>query len=163
MTLSFRVSRLVAHVALALALAGSVSFVVASQAAAQLLDEEELMEKRQEWQARYRRLLQDRVYYTETIATARKNYTQAQRRNYPRGGARQQFLVDAEEAEASLAATEKAIEEIFIEARQNDVPPGWLAEVEDDPASYQKPAAPESARDEADRAGRNPLYFDDDE
>jgi hypothetical protein len=136
--------------------------VAAPQAAAQILDEEALMAKRQEWQQRYRQLLRDRQLYTENIATAQKNYAQAQRRNYPRGGARQQFLVDAQKAENGLAETEKAIAELFVEARQNDVPPGWLAEVEDEPITYEKPAAPGSS-DEEDRAGRNPLYFDDDE
>ena len=161
MTRSLRLSRLVARLALALALCAASPFVVAPKAAAQILDEEALMAKRQEWQQRYRQLLRDRQLYTENIATAQKNYAQAQRRNYPRGGARQQFLVDAQEAESGLAETQKAIEALFVEARQNDVPPGWLAEVEDETITYEKPAAP-GANDE-DRAGRNPLYFEDDE
>ncbi len=123
---------------------------------------EEIQAQRDRWQGQYRDLLRDRLRLTANIAKSRKNYSQAQRRNYPRGGARQQFLVDVENAEKALAATEEAILEIFVAARGEGVPPGWLYEVEDETIEWVQPAAPGSdSDDEEDRAGRNPIYFDD--
>ncbi|MBJ18073.1 MAG: hypothetical protein GY910_09310 [bacterium] len=123
---------------------------------------EEIRAQRDNWQRKYRALLSDRVRLKENIAKSRKNYSQAQRRNYPRGGARQKFLVDAENAEKALAATEEAIAEIFTDARREGVPPGWLYEVEDEPIEATRPAASDSnAVDPEDRAGRNPIYFED--
>jgi hypothetical protein len=122
---------------------------------------------RASWQDRYRGLLQDRTRFSESIAISNKNYTQAQRRNYPRGGARQQFLLDAANAEKKLAETEEKISQVFDEARDAGVPPGWLYEVDDEPILVTRPASPNPGMadptDEEDREGRNPLYFQDDE
>jgi hypothetical protein len=119
------------------------------------------------WQARYRGLLHDRVRLNSNIEKSIKNYAQAQRRNYPRGGAREQFRIDAEDARNELAATEEAIEQILVDARRAGVRPGWLYEVEDEPIEASRSAAPAStevnSKDDEDRAGRNPIYFQDDD
>lgn len=148
--------------ALCVAMAPTLAVVPAMPASAQT--EEELMAKREEWQEKYRQLLRDRMRYTDNIAKSEHNYAQAQRRNYPRGGARQQFVLDAEEARKSLEQTEAAIEKLFVDARRASIPPGWLFEVDDETISYEQPAALDgSDADEALRQGRNPLYDSDDE
>lgn len=132
-----------------------------ASAQAQAQTEEEIHELRETWQNRYRALLSDRARLTRNIAAAKENYARAHRRNYPRGGARQQFLIDADSAEKELAATEREIAGIFTEARYENVPPGWLYQVEDEPIETPQPAALDES-EEQDRAGRNPIYFKDD-
>jgi len=134
---------------------------VPETASAQTQTEEEIQELRETWQNRYRTLLSDRARLTRNIAAAKENYARAHRRNYPRGGARQQFLIDADSAERELAATEREIAGIFTEARHENVPPGWLYQVEDEQIETSQPAALDES-EEQDRAGRNPIYFKDD-
>jgi hypothetical protein len=118
--------------------------------------------QKSEWQERYRSLLRNAARLEDNVAKSRENYARAQRRNYPRGGARQQFIIDADEAEKELVTVKAEIEQIFVDARHNAVPTNWLYEVDDEPIM---PAAPASVSDgesdEDDRAGRNPLYFKD--
>jgi hypothetical protein len=161
---------LTAAVALALFVATTTLIFSVMPRAAHAADEESEDDSgalRASWQDRYRGLLQDRARFSEGIAISNKNYTQAQRRNYPRGGARQQFLLDAANAEKKLAETEEKITGIFDEARDAGVPPGWLYEVEDEPVIMTRPASPNPGMadpaGEEDREGRNPLYFKDDE
>ena len=125
--------------------------------------EEELLAKRAHWQDRYRTLLQNRVILKDNIAKLRNDYAQAQRRNYPRGGARDAFLQKAEEQEDKLAEVERELDSIQRDARAAGVPPGWLAEVEDESFEIPQPAAPSNDGDEVDREGRNPIYFEEDE
>ncbi|MAG34187.1 MAG: hypothetical protein CL908_25185 [Deltaproteobacteria bacterium] len=140
-----------------------LSSLAADSASAQT--EQEVLDQRTFWQDHYRRLLTNRAILKDNAARSRKYYSQAQRRNYPRGGARQQFLLDAENAEKELAVVEQEIAQIFVDARTQEIPPGWLYEVEDEPITI--PAAPdadaEAVEEAEDRAGRNPLYFKDDE
>lgn len=152
--------RLAATLLAAIALAPGLA-LVAPPAAAET--EEELLARREHWQAKYRQMLHNRAILTRNIERLEHNYAQAQRRNYPRGGARQAFLDQANEQRELLAEIEQDIESIFREARAADVPPGWLYEVEDDVARNPMPAAKEPAADVADREGRNPLYAEDDE
>jgi hypothetical protein len=131
--------------------------------------DEELLEQKGEWEGRYRNLLQNAARLERNAAAARENYTRAQKRNYPRGGARQQFLIDEQQAKDELANVRQQIEDLKLRARQEGVMPGWLYEVEDEDLSVPEPAAPddwdpEAEADEAyDREGRNPLYLEDDE
>lgn len=144
-------------VSLLLALAFSL---VAGFAAAET--EEEILAKRTQWQERYRVALTNREILKDNIAKLRHSYAQAQRRNYPRGGARQAFLTQTDEQEALLVETEQEIVSIREEARAAGIPPGWLAEVEDEPIAVpSQPASPADGED-VDRDGRNPLYLDDD-
>lgn len=155
---------LFATISLALGLGVPAALVGLTPEAASAQTEEELQAKRDHWQERYRSLLQDRLRYADNLRKSEHNYAQAQRRNYPRGGARDRFRIDAEEARKGLAQTEEAIESLFVEARRASVPPGWLYEVDDEEIRYEMPAAPGADEEsEEDRAGRNPLYFDDDE
>ena len=124
--------------------------------------EEELLAKKDTWQSKYRTLLRNRDILKRNIAGLEKDYAQAQRRNYPRGGARQAFLDKANEQRALLADIEEKIESIFREARMADVPPGWLYEIDDEVARSPMPAAKEPTNDR-DRDGRNPLYADDED
>jgi len=144
------------HTAAAFALA---LLMLALPFAASAMDEEELLAKRNHWQSRYRTLLSNRAILNDNIAKLTHDYGQAQRRNYPRGGAREALLLQAREAEQELEAVEREIESIFVEARQSEVPPGWLYEVEDEPIERSQPAAADPA--EVDPDGRNPLYLDD--
>jgi len=145
-----------------LSAASLVVWTTPETASAQAQTEEEIQEQRDAWQNRYRNLLSNRARLIRNIEASRENYARAQRRNYPRGGARQQFLIDADTATKELAATEKEIAGIFTEARQENVPPGWLYQVEDEPIEMPQPAALDES-EEQDREGRNPLHFKDDE
>ena len=145
---------------LGLAVALAAGAVLAPNALAET--EEELLAKKDTWQSKYRTLLRTRDILKRNIAGLEKDYAQAQRRNYPRGGARQAFLDKANEQRALLAGIEEKIESIFREARMADVPPGWLYEIDDEIARSPMPAAKEPT-DERDRDGRNPLYADDED
>lgn len=155
---------LLSLVALALALSIGLGATLASAET-----EEELLAKRAHWQDRYRTLLHNQAVLTRNIEKLRGDYAQAQRRNYPRGGAREAFLEKAAEQADLLAEVERELETIFREARAQDVPPGWLYEVEDEPIDTStRPASPAGdGRDDddagVDPAGRNPLYLDDDD
>ena len=125
--------------------------------------EEELLAKRTLWQDRYRVALTNRVILTDNVERLLHDYAQAQRRNYPRGGAREAYLTQANEQKAMLADVEQEIVSIQREAREAGIPPGWLAEVEDE--DFSVPAAPsvdDEAAEAVDREGRNPRFFEDD-
>ena len=79
--------------------------------------EQSLAEQKAEWQGRYRGLLQNAARLRSNAQLSRENYARAQRRNYPRGGARQQFILDAEKAERELVEVKAQIEQIAIDAR----------------------------------------------
>lgn len=151
---------LVALLAWTLAAAGVASPLAPAPASASS-SEEELQAMRDHWQDRYRHLLRVRGQLKNEIEQSKAAYARAQRRNYPRGGARQQFLLQAQQAEKALAETQQEIEALFTEARFAEVPPGWLYEVEDEPIDLSpRPASPDDAGDAADREGRNPLHFE---
>ena len=158
MTFPIRSDRAVVSFALAV-LVGLATFVLPAAAET----EEELLAKRTQWQERYRVALSNRVILQDNIEKLLHDYAQAQRRNYPRGGAREAFLARAEEQKALLADTEREIQSIQREARAAGIPPGWLAEVEDEDLAV--PAAPsgEDERDGEDREGRNPRFFRDED
>jgi len=106
-------------------------------------------------------LLRNAALLERNARRSREYYAQAQRRNYPRGGARQRLLAQAAEAEAELRTVREEIEALRVEARREGALPGWLYEVEDEEIVVPEPAAPDgsdSSSDERD-AGRNPLYL----
>ena len=141
----------------------SLFAIQAPAAHAQLAGEEELQNQKEYWQERYRRLRQDAARLERNAERARKAYALAQRRNYPRGGARQKLSQQIEDAETELESVRKEIEELPSEARRAGAMPGWLYEVEEEEVVIPEPAAPDAADAEEaeDRAGRNPLYLDD--
>jgi hypothetical protein len=127
-----------------------------------------LEEQKADWQGRYRSLLQNEARLHHNAQMARENYARAQRRNYPRGGAREQFLVDADNAEKELVTVKEELVQLRTAARHDAIPKNWLYEVEEEPITTGPPAsASQSATgsdgDREDREGRNPLYFDDDD
>lgn len=140
-----------------------------SVAAAAGESEAELAASRDQWQGNYRRLLRNKATLNENIAKSENDYAQAQRRNYPRGGARQMLLTRGEQAKVALVETEKEIAALIEDARRQGVPPGWLDEVASEEIVAFQPAAPSGDRDEEqdeeqdDREGRNPLYLDDED
>lgn len=117
-----------------------------------------LLEQKAQWQDRYRTLLRDAARLQYNAEISRENYARAQRRNYPRGGARQQFILDAENAEKELVGVKEEIAQIFVDARRDAIPTVWLYEVDDEPITIAPPASA-SEEDDDDRAGRNPLYL----
>ena len=120
--------------------------------------EEETLAKREYWQTKYRVLLRNQAILKENVTKLEHDYAQAQRRNYPRGGARNELLLKATSQRQQLAQTAQEIASIFTEARTSNVPPGWLYEVEDEPIDTRRPASPDTAGED-DRAGRNPRFL----
>jgi hypothetical protein len=166
------------HVAIswivAIALAPALAIpLLADQASAET--EEELLAKKDLWQGRYRELRNNEARMNENAKKLRAAYAQAQHANYPRGGAREEFRLQVEKAEQDAQDYGAKLVAFRDEARQNDVPPGWLYEVDDEPIDHGLPADQDDdgfdedtdendAEDEAeDREGRNPLYLDDED
>ncbi len=167
-----RTSAAIRRIVPGLVLALSLGFAVATPALASdetaatpLSGEETLAEQKEHWQARYRRLLRDKARLERNIASAKNNYTLAQRRNYPRGGARERYRLDAERGEQELSRVEDDIDRLLAEGRRDGALPGWFAEVEDESFDVPEPVAPAapSARDRRDREGRNPIWFEDED
>jgi hypothetical protein len=115
------------------------------------------LEQKAHWQAQYRTLLQLQVRLRGNAATSRENYARARRRNYPRGGARQQFLIDEREAIDELAKVQTETEELLEQARRASVPRNWFYEVDDEGTQSTAPAATATTPADEDD-GRNPLY-----
>ncbi len=145
----------------AIALGGLLALELAQAPTAAAETEVELRSLRDTWQNKYRGLLRERAQLRADVEAMNKAYALAQRRNYPRGGARAELKASAVRAEEQLVEVERDIEAIYGDARAAGVPPGWLAEVEDEPIELDVPAAAEDATPPEDREGRNPLYFDD--
>jgi hypothetical protein len=139
-----------------------ISFTLLETTTASAQSDNDLRMQKDLWQGNYRMLLRNRVTLEENITKLNKGYAQAQRRNYPRGGAREKFRIQAEEARTELETVEAAIVSIFEDARRQGVSQNWLYEVDDETIKGNQPAFPNNRSDNDDRAGRNPLYFDDD-
>lgn len=172
--------RLAASWIVAIALAPALTIPLVA-GAADTATEEELLAKKDQWQGRYRELRNNAARMGANAKKLRVAYAQAQHANYPRGGAREAFRVQVEQAERDAEDYESKLVAFRDEARQNDVPPGWLYEVDDEPIDHGLPAdqddsgfdeeadeqsdeAEDDAEEDADdREGRNPLYLDEDE
>jgi hypothetical protein len=139
--------------ALALTLPGSVAASTGAD------DDASIEETKAEWQGQYRRLLSDKALLQRNAEAARTYYSKSRQRNYPRGAARQQFLIDADTAEKQLVEVEAEIQKFKTNARREGILPGWFYEVEEGPLDAPQPAAP-AEEDRQDREGRNPLYLD---
>ncbi len=146
---------------LMLAVAGG-ALLMADVAGAQTPEQE--LEQKAQWQERYRVLLQTQETLRSNAEKSRDNYARAQRRNYPRGGARQQFILDAEKAEKELVKVKAETEEMLDQARREAIPQNWFYEVDDEPIQPLPAASTTDGQGTAaaqDREGRNPLYFKD--
>jgi hypothetical protein len=151
----------IAVLGLSVALDGiGLSFFAPNTAQAQGADPE--LEQKADWQQRYRIMLKNQAILADNAEKLRNNYAQANRRNYPRGGERDQFLLDAAKAEADLAKLKETTAELLAKARRADLPRNWFYEVDDEDIQAPTPAARAKDRDEQEqsREGRNPLYLE---
>ncbi len=146
--------------ALALTPALAMPFLPDSAAAE---TEEEALAKKADWQGRYRALRNNAARMRENAKKLRRSYGLAQHANYPRGGAREEFRLQVEKAERDADDYTAKIEAFHEEARRNEIPPGWLYEVDDEPIDPGLPADQDESEleTEEDREGRNPIYLDD--
>lgn len=153
-----------ASLLLVLALAPALSICFVSEPAS-AETEEEALAKKAEWQDRYRVLRTNAFRMRENAKKLRRAYGLAQHANYPRGGAREEFRLQVEQAERDADDFSAQIEAFHEDALRNEIPPGWLAEVEDEPIDPGLPADQDESDPEPDddREGRNPIHFDDEE
>jgi len=149
---------------LALALAPALAIPVVADLASAETEEEELA-KKADWQGRYRALRNNAARMRENATKLRRAYGLAQHANYPRGGAREDFRRQVEKAERDADDYASKVESFHDEARANEIPPGWLFEVDDEPIDPGLPADQDESElePEDDREGRNPIYLDDEE
>ncbi|MEZ4330575.1 MAG: hypothetical protein R3F35_02400 [Myxococcota bacterium] len=126
------------------------------------LDQESL--KKAEWQDRYRALRNNAVRMRDNAIKLRRAYSLSQHSNYPRGGARERFKQQVIETEQKADQYEADLARFQDEARQEQIPPGWIYEVEDEPVDPGSPASfgeDEPTHEAAAPAGRNPAYYGD--
>lgn len=126
------------------------------------VDQESL--KKAEWQDRYRVLRNNAVRMRDNAIKLRRAYSLSQHSNYPRGGARERFKQQVLETERKADQYEAELAQFQEEARQEQIPPGWIYEVEDEPVDPGSPASfgdDEATHEAAAPAGRNPAFYDD--
>ena len=97
--------------------------------------------KKAEWQDRYRVLRNNAVRMRDNATKLRRAYGLSQHSNYPRGGARVRFKQQVLETEQKADEFEAELASFMDEARANQIPPGWIYEVEDEPVDPGSPAA----------------------
>ena len=112
-----------------------------------------------QWQGRYRALRNNAVRMRENATKLRRAYGLAQHANYPRGGAREEFKQQVLDTERKADKYEAELAGFMDEARAQDIPPGWIYEVDEEPIDHGLPAAVGDEDEEA--SGRNPLYDDE--
>lgn len=157
-----RWSRLLAVGALAFSLASGLAIVLGAAPATAAADDEEAA-KKAEWQDRYRALRNNAVRMRDNAIKLRRAYSLSQHSNYPRGGARVRFKQQVLDTEKKAADYESQMTAFLDEARQNQVPPGWIYEVDEEPIDPGSPAAAggdEPTHRIAAPEGRNPAYVD---
>lgn len=128
------------------------------------LDEESL--KKAEWQDRYRALRNNAVRMRDNAVKLRRAYSLSQHANYPRGGARERFKQQVIDTEKRAGEYEAELASFKDQARQAQIPPGWIAEVDDEPIDPGSPASfadDDPTHQAAAPEGRNPAYFGSDD
>jgi hypothetical protein len=129
--------------------------------AAASADDEEAA-KKAEWQDRYRALRNNAVRMRDNATKLRRAYGVSQHSNYPRGGARERFKQQVLDTERKADDYESQLAGFMDEARQNQIPPGWIYEVDDEPVDPGTPAAlgdDEPTHKVGAPDGRNPAYY----
>jgi hypothetical protein len=158
-----RGSRLLAAATLAISLASiSPIFLLVPAPATAAADDEEVA-KKAEWQDRYRALRNNSVRMRDNATKLRRAYSLSQHSNYPRGGARERFKQQVIDTERKADDYEAQMASFLDEARQNQIPPGWIYEVDEEPIDPGSPAAvgeDEPAHRAGVPEGRNPAYVD---
>lgn len=158
-----RLRRQIAAATLAITLASVVSvFLLAAPSAIAAADDEEVA-KKNEWQDRYRVLRNNAVRMRDNAVKLRRAYSLSQHSNYPRGGARVRFKQQVVDTEKKADDYEAQMASFLEEARQSQIPPGWIYEVDEEPIDPGSPAAvgedvPTHRAGAAE--GRNPAYVD---
>ncbi|MBY0398772.1 hypothetical protein K2X89_00615 [Myxococcota bacterium] len=157
-----RWSRLFAAGTLALSLVSGWAVFSASTSALAAADDAEVALKT-EWQERYRTLRNNAVRMRDNAIKLRRAYSLSQHSNYPRGGARVRFKQQVEDTEHKADQYEAQMASFLDEARQSQIPPGWIYEVDEEPIDPGSPAA--AAGDEPTHQvgvpeGRNPAYYE---
>lgn len=151
--------------ALLLAPAVAIPFVpigASAETAAEVPAAEDEAAKKAEWQDRYRTIRNNSVRMRDNAIKLRRAYSLSQHSNYPRGGARLRFKKQVEDTERAADDYEAKLAAFQDEARQNQIPPGWIFEVEDEPVDVGTPAAvgdDEETHDAQAPEGRNPAYY----
>lgn len=120
--------------------------------------------RKAEWQDRYRTIRNNAVRMRDNATKLQRAYKLSQHSNYPRGGARTRFKQQVEESLQKADDYEAQQQRFLDEARANQIPPGWIYEVDEEPVD---PGAPASAmaNGEATHAkpapeGRNPAFYE---
>ena len=131
-------------------------------AAAQASADEAEGAKKVEWQDRYRVLRNNSVRMRDNATKLRRAYSLSQHSNYPRGGARERFKQQVLDTEKKADQFEAQLAQFTEEARQNQIPPGWIYAVDDEPVDPGTPAA--AGGDDDTHSinapdGRNPAYY----
>lgn len=148
---------------LAIALAPALAIPLLPADASAQTEEEELARKA-EWQDRYRTIRNNAVRMRDNAIKLRRAYKLSQHSNYPRGGARLRFKQQVEETENKAEEFERDLASFVDEARENQIPPGWIYEVDDEPVDPGTPAAfddDEETHEARVPEGRNPIYYGD--
>lgn len=156
-------SRLLAAATLAISLASISSLFLLEPAPATAAADDEEVAKKAEWQDRYRALRNNAVRMRDNAIKLRRAYSLSQHSNYPRGGARERFKQQVLDTEHKADDYEKQMASFLDEARQNQIPPGWIYEVDEEPIDPGSPAAVGDdvpAHQAGAAAGRNPAFAD---
>jgi len=157
-----RWSRLLAVGVLAASLAAGLAVVLEALPASAAADDEEVA-KKAEWQDRYRTLRNNSVRMRDNAIKLRRAYSLSQHSNYPRGGARVRFKQQVVDTEHKADDYEAQMAAFLDEARQNQIPPGWIYEVDEEPIDPGSPAAAggeEPTHRVAAPDGRNPALVE---
>jgi len=141
----------------------------------------EAREKKEEWQSRYRELRLQEARLEKTIDLATKEYADANRRSYRRSGVRHFHRANAQLATQELAKIRAELEQIYDDARVEEIPLIWLYEVEDEEIDSSQVTGlgdypnengfvgsvdsdddrEESESETSENAGRNPFHLQD--
>ncbi|MBK7947622.1 MAG: hypothetical protein IPK00_02500 [Deltaproteobacteria bacterium] len=160
---SNRMRGLIAAATLAVTLASVASvFLLAAPSATAAADDEEVA-KKTEWQDRYRVLRNNAVRMRDNAIKLHRAYSLSQHSNYPRGGARVRFKQQVLDTEKKADDYEAQMASFLEEARQSQIPPGWIYEVDEEPIDPGSPAAvgeDEPTHRAGAPEGRNPAYVD---
>ena len=148
---------------LAVALAPALAIPFLPTAATAETEDEDAA-KKAEWQDRYRTLRNNAARMRDNASKLRRAYKLSQHSNYPRGGARLSFKQQVEDTERKAEEFESKLASFHDEARENQIPPGWIFEVDDEPVDLGTPAS--AGEDEETHAvqapeGRNPAFYGD--
>jgi hypothetical protein len=124
--------------ALALAPALSIPLLPASAVAA---DNEEESAKKADWQDRYRTIRNNALRMRDNATKIRRAYDLSQHSNNSQAGIRERFKQQVLETERKAEGSEAQLARFLADARESQIPPAWIYEVDDEPMAPSVPAA----------------------